>query len=69
MGKAEEARRMILRLGQIRFGPPAEDVRKAIEMIEDIDRLEQLCERVITVSSWTELLAETGGNGGSVSQG
>jgi hypothetical protein len=69
LGKAEEARRMILRQGQIRFRPPAEEVRKAIGAIEDIDRLEQLGDRVVAVSSWTELLAETGANGGAVPQG
>ena len=60
LGKIEEARRLILRLGQIRFGPPAEEIRKAIESIEDVDRLERLGDRLIVVASWAELLDETG---------
>ena len=61
-GKMEESRRVILRLGQIRFGPPSEDVHKAIEAINDVDRLEQLSDRLLGVSSWAELLSETAGN-------
>jgi hypothetical protein len=30
-----------------------------IEAIQDVDRLEQLSERLLVVSSWAELLAET----------
>jgi hypothetical protein len=59
-GKIEEAQRLILRLGQTRFGPPDAEDRAAIEAIQDVDRLEQLSERLLTVASWAELLAETG---------
>jgi len=58
-GKIEEAQRLILRLGESRFGPPEEEVRAAIEAIQDVDRLEQLSERLLVRSSWAALLAET----------
>ncbi len=58
-GRLEEARRIILRLGQIRFGPPEDSVRQAIEGLKDLDRLEQLSDRLVVVSSWAELMAES----------
>ncbi len=57
-GRVEEARNMILRLGRIRFGPPEDSVRQAIEGLKDLDRLEQLSDRLVVVSSWAELMAE-----------
>jgi predicted transposase YdaD len=58
LGQLGEARRLILRLGRVRFGPPAEATRQTIETLTDLDRLEQLSERLLDVSSWDELLAE-----------
>ena len=55
----EVARRdLALDLGESRFGPPDESTRKAIESLKDLDRLERLAKRLLTVSNWTELLAE-----------
>lgn len=56
-GQAVEARKILLRQGGKRFGPPDARTREAIEAITDIDRLEQLTERLLDVSSWDELLA------------
>ena len=55
-GRIDEARRLVLRRGQKRFGPPGEETRKAIEAINDLDRLERLSDRLLAVSSWAELL-------------
>jgi hypothetical protein len=55
-GKIEEARRTPLRLGGKRFGAPPENVHAAIEAIQDVDRLEQLSERLLVVSTWAELI-------------
>jgi hypothetical protein len=57
-GRAQEARRMLLRLGCIRFGEPEPAVLTVIESTTDLDRLERLGDRLVTVSSWSELLAE-----------
>jgi hypothetical protein len=54
---ADEAKRIMLRQGTKRFGPPHARTRAAIEAITDVDRLEQLTERLLDVSSWDELLA------------
>jgi hypothetical protein len=56
-GRAEEARRMLLLQGEPKFGPPDEATRAALETISDVARLEELAVRLMTVSSWQELLS------------
>jgi hypothetical protein len=57
-GRLVEAKRMLLRQGRKRFGPPTEAVEAFLSAFteDDIDRLEQLGERLLDVSSWQELL-------------
>jgi predicted transposase YdaD len=49
--------RTLLRQGRKRFGEPDEDTRQAICAIRDSERLEELSERLLDVSTWDELLA------------
>ena len=56
-GQAAEAGKILLRQGSKRFGPPDARTRAATEGVTDINRLEQLTERLLDVSSWDELLA------------
>lgn len=56
IGRAVEARRMLLRQGEHRFGSPPASVVAAIESISDIDRLEQLSLKLLTATGWDELL-------------
>ena len=56
-GHVESLHRMILRLGRRRFGEADVAIRQQIEAIRDIDRLEDLSERLVIVSSWDELMA------------
>ncbi|TVS20783.1 MAG: DUF4351 domain-containing protein [Planctomycetaceae bacterium] len=56
-GRVEELHRMILRQGRRRFGEVDEAVRQRIEAMRDIERLEDLSERLVIVSSWDELMA------------
>ncbi len=51
-----EARRLILRLGKKRFGPPEEETEAALNRINDLEKLEELIDRVIEVGNWQELL-------------
>ena len=53
---ADEAKRILLRMGTKRLGPPDAHIRAAIEAIMDVDRLEQLTERLLDVSGWDDLL-------------
>ena len=56
-GRLEEAQAIVLRQGRKRFGPPDARTSAAIESITDLERIEQLSERLLDVSSWDELLA------------
>ncbi len=52
-----KSRKMLLRLGRLRLGPPEEKVEVAVQAINDVDHLERLAERVLEVSNWQELLS------------
>jgi predicted transposase YdaD len=58
-GRIGEAHRLLLRLGEIRFGPPDEATRAAVEAIRDLDRLERMSDRVLDMSlnDWEDLLS------------
>ncbi|MBY0524657.1 MAG: hypothetical protein K2R98_14735 [Gemmataceae bacterium] len=57
-GRLEEARRILLRLGEHLFsGPAPESTRAQLESITELELLEQLSDRVVRVSSWPELVA------------
>jgi predicted transposase YdaD len=55
-GKAEEARGLLLKLGRKKFGVPGRHVLEEIEGLSDLKRLERLCERLLSVSSWDDLV-------------
>jgi predicted transposase YdaD len=56
-GALDEARKILLRLGQHRFGGAAPArARRALEAITDLARLEELTDRVLQVSTWEALL-------------
>jgi predicted transposase YdaD len=56
-GRAEGERRLLLLVGESRLGPPDEVTRSKLDGIADADVLERLARRLLTVSSWAELLA------------
>ncbi len=56
-GRVEEARRILRRLGGERFGMPDAHIEAALDAIADLERLEQLSDRVLKVKTWEELLA------------
>jgi hypothetical protein len=55
-GALRQMRKLVLQLGQERFGPPNDDVVTAVQGIEDLERLERLNKGCFRVSSWQELL-------------
>lgn len=61
-GEVKEARNILFRIGRKRFGPPSPTVTTTLEGIKDLNRLEELSERLLDVTSWDELLAEPGAN-------
>lgn len=59
-GRIQEARAFLLRQGRSKFGVPADAaVTAALERITDLEHLETLGERLLHVSNWQELLAES----------
>jgi hypothetical protein len=56
-GMVEGARKIILRLGRIHFGKAGDAVVSRLDAISNLEKLEQLVERLFIVSSWDELLS------------
>jgi predicted transposase YdaD len=56
-GRVEEARKVLLLLGDQRFGPPEASMRATIEAATDLAWLERWTARLLQATSWEELLA------------
>ncbi len=57
-GQVREARKMVLRMGRIKFGQPADpETEAALNRMTNLEQLEALGDRLIQVSTWQELLA------------
>jgi hypothetical protein len=56
-GAIRGVKKLLLAMGQKMLGPPDPATVTAIEAIDDLDRLQQLGERLPDVSSWQELLS------------
>ena len=52
----EQLAKVVLRLGSARFGPPNETTRSAVESIAESERLEALFLRMLTCTSWEDVL-------------
>lgn len=55
-GRAEEAKSLLLKIAEHRFGAPPPQIARQIDAIDDRDRLETLVERIAAVSGWEDLL-------------
>ena len=60
-GAVAEAKKLLRVFGDRHFGPPDSRTATAIERIEDLARLEDLCTRLEAAKSWRELLGLPGG--------
>ncbi|HKI33640.1 MAG TPA: hypothetical protein VKA46_17430 [Gemmataceae bacterium] len=56
-GREEEARSVVLRLGQKRFGAPGESISAKLTAITDLERLHRLEERMFDATDWQDLLS------------
>jgi predicted transposase YdaD len=56
-GAIGEAQKMILRQGRQKFGLPSDAIVAVIKGVTSLERLERLFDRILTVSTWDELLA------------
>ena len=57
-GAVKEAQKMLLLVGSKPFGPPDKATRAAVQAIGDVQKLEELVQRVFDVGSWQELLGQ-----------
>jgi predicted transposase YdaD len=56
-GAVLKARKILLHQGSKKLGPPDERIAAEIASLDDVDRLDDLLDRVLDVSTWDELLA------------
>jgi hypothetical protein len=56
-GAVDDAKTILLHLGRKKLGPPDERISGRIAEITELDRLHDLIDRTLDVSSWDELLA------------
>lgn len=56
-GRAQEARRLLLLFGGARLGAPDAEVRARLDALTDPDLLDRLAERLLTATSWAEVMA------------
>jgi predicted transposase YdaD len=57
IGKAEEAREILLRLGRKKFGNPKQRILGQVATEQDLNRLGELLDRILDAKSWDDLLA------------
>jgi hypothetical protein len=60
IGRIDDARTILLRHGGKKLGPPSERIEAEIATMRDVDRLNDLSDRVDDVSTWDDLLAPPG---------
>ncbi len=56
-GAIQEARKTLLRQGSKKLGAPNERIEAEITALDDLDRLDELIDRVQEVSSWDDLFS------------
>ena len=54
-GAIQQPRKLILRLGGLRFGAPDAAIVSLVEAMDDLDQLDDLFDRLWIVNSWQEL--------------
>ena len=55
-GEIKGLRKLVLREGATKLGAPPKKVKAAIQELEDLPRLERMCGRLFTASSWNDVL-------------
>ena len=56
-GRTEEAKRLLLLLGDQRFGPPDDRSRHALAALTDLERIERITTRLLQAENWDDLLS------------
>ena len=56
-GALRQSRKLLLLIGESKLGAPEPGVEAALQAIDDIARLERMSKRLLTSTSWQDLLA------------
>lgn len=56
-GEARGERRLLILVGSQRFGPPDRSIRRALDALDDVARIERISARLFQAATWEELLA------------
>jgi hypothetical protein len=57
-GQIEQTKKIVILLGQVRFGSVDDSTCDKIDSIDDLERLEGLCEKLLHATSWADLMTE-----------
>lgn len=57
-GRIEGAKRILLRLGRQRFGPPPRALQRKVNAIEDLKRVRKIVDRMLVAPNWDELIGD-----------
>lgn len=55
-GREDEARRMVIRIGTTRLGPPPGEIIARLNLIKSLERIESLGDRILDCPNWNSLL-------------
>jgi hypothetical protein len=55
-GEIKGLRRLLLRQGAAKFGAPTKEVKAAIQELEDLRRLDRMCDHLNNATSWKDVL-------------
>jgi hypothetical protein len=58
-GKILALQELLLEQGEENFGDPSNETKMTVRGITDLDRLKKLCRRLLHVTTWQELFAES----------
>lgn len=56
-GRIKGEKRLLLILGQQRFGPPNDRARRALVAMTNVERIERIGTRLLQAASWDDLLS------------
>jgi hypothetical protein len=56
-GRLREAKQVVVRLGQIRFGPLDPALKAILDVMNDLDRLERMLASILTAPGWAGVFA------------
>ena len=57
IGEEKALKHTIIRIGELRFGAPTQEIMARVQAIRSVETLEKLTERLVSVESWDEFFA------------